>query len=143
MLTPLYHVLLLRVLVHGALHPQVSSCTGKARQSWNRKRVQQQLEDWLDSFQAVKAGHGVGTVQEQYYERVSGKYGGQETGMSRRTVGKLSGSVMRGLAWQWRGDHSIDGFLYGRVDRRGRFTGSDITFLYPDLLTGRSHKQLW
>ena len=30
----------------------------------------------------------------------------------------------------------MDGFLYGQVDPRGTLTGSNITFLYPDLSTG-------
>lgn len=30
----------------------------------------------------------------------------------------------------------MDGFLYGFVDKHGQFTGSDITFVYQDLLTG-------
>ena len=30
----------------------------------------------------------------------------------------------------------LEGFLYGEVDQEGKFTGDEITFLYPDLLTG-------
>ena len=30
----------------------------------------------------------------------------------------------------------MEGFLYGQLDSEGRFTGSDILFLYPDLVTG-------
>ena len=30
----------------------------------------------------------------------------------------------------------LEGFLYGEVDHEGKFTGDEITFLYPDLLTG-------
>ena len=58
-----------------------------------------------------------------------------------------------GLAWQWKveslveslstigynplqGKRLVDGFLYGRLDQAGEFTGAEITFLYPDLLTG-------
>ena len=29
-----------------------------------------------------------------------------------------------------------EGFLYGNVDRRGQFSGENITFVYPDFLTG-------
>ena len=36
-----------------------------------------------------------------------------------------------GLAWQWRGSRTADGFLYGRLDSTGQFTGDNITFLYP------------
>ena len=34
------------------------------------------------------------------------------------------------------GGRVADGFLYGVLDSVGEFTGGDITFLYPDLLTG-------
>ena len=30
----------------------------------------------------------------------------------------------------------MEGFLYGEVDSSGAFTGPDILFLYPDLVTG-------
>lgn len=30
----------------------------------------------------------------------------------------------------------MEGFLYGQLDSEARFTGSDILFLYPDLVTG-------
>ena len=29
-----------------------------------------------------------------------------------------------------------EGFLYGEVDRRGQLTGDNITFIYPDFVTG-------
>ena len=29
-----------------------------------------------------------------------------------------------------------EGFLYGEVDRRGQFSGDNITFIYPDFVTG-------
>ena len=34
----------------------------------------------------------------------------------------------------------LEGFLYGEVDQEGKFTGDEITFLYPDLLTGLNGK---
>ena len=119
----LHHVLLLCVLVPDAQQHLVSSCTGQSKQPWNKEDMGRQLDDWMNSFHPVSVN-----------EHVS-----RETNTSRMTVGKMSGSVLQGLAWQWRGDHSVDGFLYGRLDRRGRFTGRNITFLYPDLVTGIVH----
>ena len=68
------------------------------------------------------------------------------------TVGRIQeGQQPSGLAWQWRSKASlrllvsshedllqrlVEGFLYGQLDSEGRFTGSDILFLYPDLVTG-------
>ena len=30
----------------------------------------------------------------------------------------------------------LEGFLYGKVDKEGKFTGNDITYIYPDFQTG-------
>ena len=42
----------------------------------------------------------------------------------------------RGISWQWRAKRKMEGMLYGRMDTEGRFTGDDIIFIYPDMLTG-------
>ena len=139
MTSGLHHVLLLCVLVPDAQQHLVSSCTGQSKQPWNKEDMGRQLDDWMNSFHPVSVNEGRGSVREQYFEGFSGEHVSRETNTSRRTVGKMSGSVLQGLAWQWRGDHSVDGFLYGRLDRRGRFTGRNITFLYPDLVTGIVH----
>ena len=121
----------------GNLHHITSSCTGHDELAWNRQQIRLQLEERFDSLQPVRDGQQIGAVQERHYDRISGKYQDQQTNISYKTIGKGSGSLLQGLAWQWRGDHSIDGFLYGRLDSIGRFTGDNITFLYPDMLTGK------
>jgi len=40
------------------------------------------------------------------------------------------------LGWQWVSRYKIDGILYGELDAGGRFTGPNITFIYPDFQTG-------
>ena len=58
---------------------------------------------------------------------------------SRITVsgfGSAGASRPRGLTWQRVGRHRLDGLLYGMVDSTGRFSGDNITFVYPDLRTG-------
>ena len=40
------------------------------------------------------------------------------------------------LCWQWRNNSKISGFLYGKVDENGEFSGENISFIYPDFLTG-------
>ena len=52
------------------------------------------------------------------------------------TIGSFAGNVPVGLAWQSRSRMKMDGFLYGVVDHHGEFTGDNITFIYPDFLTG-------
>ena len=41
-----------------------------------------------------------------------------------------------GLAWQWKSERVHEGFLYGKVDKKGEFTGDDILYIYPDFETG-------
>ena len=53
------------------------------------------------------------------------------------TIGLFKDTRPYGLAWQWKSERTLEGFLYGEVDEEGKFTGDGITFLYPDLLTGR------
>ena len=48
----------------------------------------------------------------------------------------FSNEKPQGKAWQWKSGRMLEGFLYGEVDQEGKFTGDEITFLYPDLLTG-------
>ena len=52
------------------------------------------------------------------------------------TVGFFKDGKPQGLAWQWKSERMLEGFLYGEVDQEGKFTGDEITFIYPDLLTG-------
>ena len=52
------------------------------------------------------------------------------------TVSKFSPEKPSGLTWQWRSNRLLDGFLYGKVDDSGQFTGPDILYLYPDMVTG-------
>ena len=52
------------------------------------------------------------------------------------TIGHFYNNKPRGKAWQWKSERMLEGFLYGEVDQEGKFTGDEITFLYPDLLTG-------
>ena len=52
------------------------------------------------------------------------------------TIGTFVRKIPSGLAWRWRSKRMTEGFLYGKVDRRGQFSGENITFVYPDFLTG-------
>ena len=52
------------------------------------------------------------------------------------TVSRFYQEKPSGLTWQWRSKRLVEGFLYGKVDDSGRFTGPDILFLYPDMVTG-------
>jgi len=52
------------------------------------------------------------------------------------TIGLFSNEKPRGKTWQLKSARMLEGFLYGEVDQEGKFTGDEITFIYPDLLTG-------
>ena len=52
------------------------------------------------------------------------------------TLSRFSQEKPSGLTWQWRSKRLVEGFLYGKVDDSGRFTGPDILYLYPDMVTG-------
>ena len=58
------------------------------------------------------------------------------------TVGLFKDHKPQGLTWQWKSERMLEGFLYGEVDEEGRFTGEEITYIYPDLLTGLHGKFL-
>ena len=54
------------------------------------------------------------------------------------TIGHFEAGQPRGLAWQWRSERDLEGFLYGDIAAAGGrgFTGNDILYLYPDFVTG-------
>ena len=58
------------------------------------------------------------------------------------TIGNFYHDIPKGLAWQWKSERLLEGFLYGEVDEKGRFTGEEVTYIYPDLLTGLHGKFL-
>ena len=60
----------------------------------------------------------------------------ENTDRSVVTIGTFHGGRPYSLTWQWRSKRILDGFLYGRLLGEGKFTGDDITFIYPDFLTG-------
>ena len=52
------------------------------------------------------------------------------------TIGRFVDNIPSGFIWQWRSRRILDGLLYGEVDSLGKFTGDNITFIYPDFTTG-------
>ena len=58
------------------------------------------------------------------------------------TIGFFKDGKPQGLAWQWKSERMLEGFLYGKVDKEGKFSGDEITYIYPDLLTGLHGKFL-
>ena len=47
-------------------------------------------------------------------------------------LGRYHSGVARGQCWEWR---EGGGYITGQVDSRGRFTGDNIAFVYPDMST--------
>ena len=54
------------------------------------------------------------------------------------TIGHFEAGQPSGLAWQWRSERDLEGFLYGdlRASEGRGFTGDDILYVYPDFVTG-------
>ena len=111
---------------------------------WNSSNVKKNLRYWL-----YKTRQGsIRDCEIRRWDFKSRRYRDYRTGHERDdedhelkgglTIGKFYGNkpVKGHFMWQWRGGRMIDGFLYGRIDGHGEFTGNDICFIYPDLKTG-------
>ena len=119
------------------------NCVDK-NEDWNESlfTIPDHLAGWLDKM--VAGQDAKEHIQIRIYHSDTGVFSSlPEGGIQNHdmqqgliTVGKFIGNVPNGLVWQWRGRRHIDGFLYGRVNGKGKFTGRDIIFIYPDLLTG-------
>ena len=75
---------------------------------------------------------------KQYAKNMDQSCGDEESIMGDLTIGHFLGNNPKpnSLMWKWRGEELQHGFLYGRVDSSGFFTGHNIAFIYPDLKTG-------
>ena len=104
----------------------------------------------------VKTGQQKGGIQVRMFDKHTGLYGPvlhsalmmeydeeeDERYVGGFTIGRFDGNIPQphGLTWQWRGGEIYHGYLYGKVDSLGRFTGDNITFIYPDMETGLQGK---
>ena len=109
------------------------------------------LRQWL---RKAKAGKMKGSLDVRMFHKKTNlyrrkydhriKYKADDEGRYKGgvTIGHFVGNTPQpgSLMWQWRGGEMFPGFLYGKVDNDGLFTGLDITYIYPDLETGlRGH----
>ena len=120
---------------------------------WNTKNVAGNLRKW---FKRAKTVQQKGRIQVRMFDPPTELYGSvprsaltieydeddDESYVGGFTVGRFDSNIPQphGLMWQWRGGEIYHGFLYGKVDSLGRFTGDNITFIYPDLETGLQGK---
>ena len=96
---------------------------GQPLLTWNYdlKSIPKQINKWISSLD-ISAGDEI--AQFRHFQNSTQRL------------------VSEGLAWHWRNTDKImnkmkkNGFLYGKVDRNGKFSGKNITFIYPDFLTG-------
>ena len=116
----------------------------KMRSAWNKDQtsIPVMVNGWL---QSVIFGDGDGEVQSRMFHPVEGVFTSDDDGSDddgdkddRRliTVGKFTEHIPSGVTWQYRSHTKMAGFLYGQDDEKGEFTGADLTFIYPDFLTG-------
>jgi len=147
---PIYFPILLCVSPTLPL-PIHSSCSGVPTTTWNTDHhsIGPAIESWLHSI--VSVSEGVDSVESMLYHPVTGEYSSHyahyndvleenshlvDTDRRVVTIGTYNTGFPSGLAWQWRSRRMAEGFLYGEVDRRGQFSGDNITFIYPDFVTG-------
>jgi len=147
---PIYFPILLCVSPTLPL-PIHSSCSGVPTTTWNTDHhsIGPAIESWLHSI--VSVSEGVDSVESMLYHPVTGEYSSHyahyndvleenshlvDTDRKVVTIGTYNTGFPSGLAWQWRSKRMTEGFLYGEVDRRGQFSGDNITFIYPDFVTG-------
>jgi len=134
----------------------LSSCSGDITDQWNTdpSTIGPAVRSWLHSVVTVRAEEGeIGTdrMQSMLYHPLTGEFSDHFAHNNDQlkennhlvdedrkvvTIGNFVRNIPTGLSWQWRSKRIAEGFLYGEVDKRGQFTGKEITFVYPDLLTG-------
>ena len=106
------------------------------RSAWNEDQISisVQLAGWLESVFTGEKG-----VQSRLHHPVPGVEATHHNQNEERrliTIGTFTKNIPHDLTWQTRSMRRLDGFLYGQVDLKGMFTGDDVTFIYPDLITG-------
>ena len=109
------------------------------------------IQSWLHSLVTVRVEESGVRAESMLYHPGTGEYSDHyahyndvmeennhlvDTDRRVVTIGTFVRNIPSGLAWQWRSKRMTEGFLYGEVDRRGQFSGENITFVYPDFLTG-------
>ena len=125
-----------------------SSCTAQDPAWHYGPSVAPRLRSWVLSLVTMQ---GEGDTQSRLFDPQTGEFtehfahvndepekDDDREDVKRRvvTVSRFHEGVPTGLSWQWRSKRVLDGFLYGKVNDEGRFTGDQITFIYPDFLTG-------
>ena len=136
-------IIILAITINTIPTTTTSCPTDQSASPWNAdiSRLPGQLASWLDSLDTVR---GEGRAQSRLYDPVTGQFtnlyagwnDGQKEDRILVTIGLFAENIPAGLAWQWRSRRKLDGFLYGEVDHGGQFTGEQISFIYPDFLTG-------
>ena len=114
------------------------------KELWMSNNKVDNLKKWL---RRTKTGKLTGsTAVTRLFDRTTKRYSwnfnqrskDENIFMAGLTIGHFMFNTPQpnSLMWQWRGEELNHGFLYGKVDSSGLFTGDNIAFIYPDLKTG-------
>ena len=115
---------------------------------WRSEDIAQSLKTWLQEAKTGKQNLGIevrmfNRKTKLYRPNMDHRIEYEDDDDEKRykggvTVGHFNGNQPQpgSIMWQWRGGVMYHGFLYGKVDRAGKFTGDDIAYIYPDLETG-------
>ena len=115
--------------------------------TWKSENIPKSLKTWLIN---TKAGKVKDNAEIRMFDKKTRSYesdidytiedddDNERSYKGGLTVGQFDGNDPHpnSILWQWRGGEIFHGFLYGKVDSSGTFTGDNIVFIYPDLLTG-------
>jgi len=142
----------------------LSTCTSREDETWNKQNIGINLRSWLKSVTTIRVDKANGLKSMRYYpmdnsfgphfdmedladfhdnptdtnagddEEEDVENTDSEKGFT--TIGHFVKDIPKEFAWQWQSERMLEGFLYGKVDKEGKFTGNDIIYIYPDFQTG-------
>jgi len=142
----------------------LSSCSSRQDGTWNKQNIGINLRSWLKSVTTIRVDNQNGLKSMRYYplDKSFGPYSDmedladfhdnptdtnnetdedenlEETDSEKgfTTIGHFENDIPKGFAWQWQSERLLEGFLFGKVNETGSFTGNDIIYIYPDFQTG-------
>ena len=107
------------------------------KERWTQKDISVSLKNWLKK---IKSGRHKNNIQVRFFDKENEHFGPnydealehddeEERYKGGVTIGHFVGNdpTPRSLMWQWVGGEMFHGFLYGKVDSLGLFTGQILT----------------
>lgn len=103
---------------------ELNSC--RLEGEWVNGLLQGEVKDHLNNSGWIEGYYKDG-VPHGFYREFGPRYNLRHI---LRSFGRYYRGVLRG--WCWRGHYDNSGWVCGKVDDNGEFTGEDIAYIYPD-----------